>query len=460
MTAVVEGIGPADSSAARAEAALTLDEPAPRVLGFLDQFGLWANLGVSLLGPVGALGVLVPFGFSPLSLVGAGLAVIVGTVLGTLLLGVATVPGAQTGAPSMVLLRGLFGVRASYVPTVLNILQLVGWGVFEIVVIAAAAEQLLPWDGHRWPYVVVAGALTTILALRPLGFVRVLRRYALTAVTISTVYLFIQLLRNPLPSLTHGSWSGFWAAADVVIAVSVSWVPIASDYSRHSRSVRAAFVGSFLGYSVTQIAYYVLGLVALATVVHSTSDQDLLQHDMFAAFIAVPVGWLAFGVLVARELDQSFADTYSTVVSIQNFRPRLDRRVLAVAVGGLATLLALTLQISDYFSFLYLLGSVFVPMFAVFVVDYFLFSGHRTWDTSSTARPRWLMLLPWALGFAMYQLVYSPDVLGWDTAWQHVRDAIGFTWQSWMSASVLAFVVAAVATLPISLVARRRAVAA
>jgi len=454
MTATAERVPPTGST--RAEAPRTLDEPAPRVLGFWDQFGLWANLGVSLLGPVGALGVLAPFGFDPLPLAGAALAVVVGTVLGTLLVAVATVPGAQTGAPSMVLLRGLFGRRASYLPTVLNVLQLVGWGVFEVVVIASAAQQLLPWHAHRWPYVVIAGVLTTVLAIRPLGFVRVLRKYALAAVALATVYLFVQLLRHPLPPLTHGSWSGFWVAADVVIAVSVSWVPLASDYSRHSRSVRAAFGGSFLGYTLTQVAYYVLGLVALATVVDAGRSQNL-QHDMFAAFLALPVGWLAFAVLVARELDQSFADTYSTVVSMQNVWPRLDRRWLAVAVGGAATVLALVLHIDDYFSFLYLLGSVFVPMFAVFVVDYFALGGHRSWDTSATARPRWLMLLPWALGFATYQLVYAPDVLGWDNAWQQIREWLHFTWQSWMSASVLSFVVAAVVTLALLPLTRRSA---
>ena len=69
----------------------------------------------------------------------------------------AAVPGAQTGAPSMVLLRGLFGRRLSYLPTLVNVVQLIGWSVFEIVVIAAAAEQLLPWHGaplaltSSWP---------------------------------------------------------------------------------------------------------------------------------------------------------------------------------------------------------------------------------------------------------------------------------------------------------------------
>ncbi len=447
---------PTTTTTARPEAPLTLDEAPPRVLGLWDQLGLWGNLGVSLLGPVAAVGVLQPLGFARLSLVAAFLAVVVGTVLGTVLVGVAAVPGAQTGAPSMVLLRGLFGARVSYVPTALNVLQLVGWGVFEIVVISSAAKQLLPWHHLRWPYVVVAGMLTTLMAIRPLGAVRVLRRYALGAVLLSTAYLFAQLLRHPLPSLSHGSWTGFWAAADVVIAVSISWVPLASDYSRHSRSPRTAFTGAFVGYSVTQVAYYALGLLALATVVRASSDQTVLQHDMFAAFLAVPVGWLAFAVLVLRELDQSFADTYSTVVSTQNMRPRWDRRPLAVTVGAVSTVLALGLDITNYFDFLYLLGSVFVPMFAVFVADYFLLGGHRAWNTTHLAPARWAMLLPWLAGFAAYQLVYPANVSGWHTFWTDAQGWLHFTPRPWMSASVLSFAVAFVLALPLGAVGTRR----
>src|SRR5690242_14623166 len=139
MTATVDTVS---EPRPRVEAPLTLEEPAPRVLGWLDQIGLWGNLGVSLLGPVGAIAVLQPFGFGRLSFVAAGLAVLVGTLLGSLLTAAAAVPGAQTGAPSMVLLRGLFGRRLSMLPTGVNVVQLVGWTVFEIVVITQGAEQL------------------------------------------------------------------------------------------------------------------------------------------------------------------------------------------------------------------------------------------------------------------------------------------------------------------------------
>lgn len=452
MTATVDRVQL--SAQQRAEAPLTLAEDPPRVLGWLDQIGLWGNLGMSILGPVTAIWILQPYQLAPMSYVGAAVAIIVGTILGTLLVAAAAVPGAETGAPSMVLLRGLFGRRLSYLPTVVNVVQLIGWSVFEIVVIAAAAEQLLPWDAHRWPYVVIGGVLTTAMAIRPLGVVRILRRYALVLVVLSTIYLYVQLLRHPMPSLTHGSWAGFWPGADYAIAAAVSFAPLASDYSRHARSPRSAFGATMIGYTVTQAASYILGLVAIATVVRASAAAD--THAMFGAFIAVPVGWLAFGVLVARELDQSFADSYSTVVSVQNVLPRFDRRLLAVAVGAVATVLALALRINDYANFLALLGSIFVPLTACLLVDYFLGRRDR-WDVTETAPARWVMVAPWLVGVIVYQLVNPGYVGWWVDRWTTVQEWLHFTPQTWMSASVLSFAAAALLTLPLSMLERRAA---
>jgi NCS1 family nucleobase:cation symporter-1 len=422
------------------EVARTLAEPVPQTLSLLDQFGLWGNLGVSLLGFTGAIFVLQPGGpgTPELSLAAALTAIVVGTLLGTTAFALTGLPGAMTGAPAMVLLRGLFGARLSYLPTALNILQCLGWAVFELVTIATAAHAVapaLPKSG----YVLIAGVATALLSLRPLGAIRVLRRYATSAVLVVMCYLFVQLARRPLPGFTHGTWSGYWAATDTVVAVAISFAPLAADYTRHSRSPRAAFGGMLGGYSVTQVLCYVIGLLALVTVAHNPAD-------IYGAFIALPLGSLAFAVLAARELDQSFADVYSTAVSIQNLRPLWDRRILAGTITGLATAGALWLNIADYENFLFLIGSVFVPMSAVLIADYFVVSGRR-WDLSATARSRWLMLVPWAAGFVTYQLINPGQVSWWASAWTSIGHAIGFVPATWMSASILSFGVAAVITL-------------
>src|SRR5689334_17298454 len=211
----------------------TLGEPAPRTLGVLDQLGLWGNLGVSLLGFTGAIVVLQPGGpgTARLCLLAALLATVVGTVLGAAAVAVAAVPGAQTGAPAMVLLRGLFGAGPSYLPTMLNVVQMLGWGTFELVTIATAAGQVLP-AVPRDVFVLLGGLLTTVLAIRPLGAVRVLRRYVSLAVVLAVGYLFVHLLRSPLPGLNQGGWAGFSIALDSTLAVAVSWVPMAADYAR------------------------------------------------------------------------------------------------------------------------------------------------------------------------------------------------------------------------------------
>ena len=427
------------------EVGRTLAEPVPQSLGLLDQFGLWGNLGVSLLGFTGAIFVLQPGGTGTpeLSLLAALTAIVVGTLLGTAVLALSGVPGAQTGAPAMVLLRGLFGARVSYLPTALNILQLFGWSIFELVTIATAAHTVAP-AVPKWGYVVIAGVLTGLLTIRPLGAIRVLRRYATAAVLVVMCYLFVQLLRHPLPALTRGTWSGYWAATDTVVAVAISFAPLAADYMRHSRSTRAAFVGAMAGYSVTQVLCYVIGLLALVTVAHGNSS------DIFGAFIALPVGSLGFAILAARELDQSFADVYSTAVSIQNLRPLWDRRVLAGVITALTTAGALWLNIADYENFLTLLGSVFVPMSAVLIVDYFadyLSAPRRQWDLSAAARSRWSMLLPWAAGFVIYQLINPGYVSWWASAWSSFGRDIGFTPAGWMSASILSFCAAGIMTL-------------
>jgi putative hydroxymethylpyrimidine transporter CytX len=434
------------------EAPYTLDRPAPRVLSFWDQSAFWANLGVSLLAFSGAYTVLAPDenGNPQLSIMAGIVAMIVGTAVGGLMLGLAAVPGARTGAPAMVLLRGLFGTRLSYVPTMLNIAQLIGWGTFELIVIADATKTLFG-GGPRWLYVVVAAVITTLLTIWPLGSVRMLRRFVTAAVAIALVYFYVQFVRQGIPDLTEGSWSRFWIGADAALAVSISWVPLAADYTRHSRTTRAAFGAASVSYTTTQIVAYILGLFALALAV---------SDDAYEPFRNVALGALFFGVLVLREVDQSFADNYSTAVSIQNLAPRVDRRVLTILLGVLTGGLALVLNIDNYFGFLGLIGSVFVPMLGVLVVDFFVLGRGRNWNVSAAAPSRWGMIGAWAIGFVVYQLINPGDAGRWTGFWTDMQGWLHFTPASWMSASLLSFAIAGFATYIIGMVTARDRAAA
>jgi putative hydroxymethylpyrimidine transporter CytX len=430
--------------AVRAEAPRTLAEPAPRALGLADQLGFWGNLGISLLGFGGAVAVQAPAGLPALSTGGALAAIVVGTLLGSAVLGASLVLGARTGAPAMVLLRGVLGGRASGLPTVLNIVQCLGWGTFELVVIARGLGALTHGALPRWAGVLIAGLVTTGLTLRPLGVIRVLRRYVLALVVVAVALLTAGLLTTPAPAPGGGSWTGWWAGVDAALAVAISWVPLGADYSRHSTTDRAAFGSGFLGFGVAQIGCYAIGLLALAR-----AGQDPAR--VFDVFLGLPLGLLALAVLVLRETDQSFANVYSTAVSVQNLRPAWDRRPLAAAIGVLTTAAALVVDIEQFSAFLYLIGAVFVPLSGVLLAAWARARGQR-WDLAASAPARPAMLVAWATGFVVYQLVNPGAVPGWSAVWSAAAAAVHLTGVPWLSASVTSFVAAfAVAVLtPVS----------
>ncbi|MGY2080581.1 purine-cytosine permease family protein [Modestobacter sp. SYSU DS0657] len=431
------------------DAPLTLTEAPLRTLGLRDALGLWGNLGVSLLLPVAAVYVVLPG--RPLAVtIGA---IVVGALIGAALLGATAAAGAREQVPAMVLLRGLLGRRSSYLPTALNLVQCVGWATFEIVIIAEAASRVL--DAPRWPFVLGAGLLATAMALRPLGVVRLLARYAVWAALAALVYLNVQVLREPLPELAEGSATSFWTAADVVIALPVSWIPLAADYTRHVRSSRAAGLGAGLGYGIATVVMFTLGVLALAA--YGSAGLDVID-----ALLVVPLGALAVLLLVVVELDEAFANVYSTAVSAQNVVARADRRVLAVAVGSVATLLALTLDIAAYEPFLFLIGAVFVPLAGVFLVAYWLLP-RGAWNTSDTAPARLELLLPWIAGFVAYQLTlptyFAGPGAGWTTWWTERQTDLGIDPANGWSASLVSLAVAVLLTLVVrapALLRRRR----
>jgi putative hydroxymethylpyrimidine transporter CytX len=306
----------------RPEAPIVLTTDPPRPLRFFDQFAMWANLGISLFGPLTGALIAATTGSLWLGIA----AIVVGCTIGAGLLGTSALFGAATGAPAMVSLRGLLGRRGSVAPTVLNIGQNVGWATMEIIVIATAASAILG-DQWRWPFVLLAGAVATLMAVKPLGSVRMLRKVMVWLVLIASVVLFVQVLLQPRQPIPQDAVLGFWPAVDLAVAGVVSFAPLAADYSRHSQTRKAAFWGSSLGYGLAAIAYYTLGVLAVA---------HLGATDVIAALVALPAGAVALGILLTDEVDEAFANIYSTTMSVQNIAPNLDRRIVAVAIGVIA----------------------------------------------------------------------------------------------------------------------------
>jgi putative hydroxymethylpyrimidine transporter CytX len=369
----------------------------------LDTGLMWANLGVSLLVVVAAA-ALVP----RLSLPEALVAIVIGCLIGNLMLAGAAAIGAQTGVPAMVLMRAPLGRRGSYLPTAVNLFQCVGWTVFELLVIAAAAAALseeLLGIGARWLWTLVFGALALALGLLgPVGVVRrVVRTVGVWAVPAALAYLaWWALDGGDLGAAWDAQGEGglsTWQGVDIVVGVTVSWIPLAADFTRFSHSPRAAFWGTGVGYLVPDVL--LLGLGAVLVFTRGVTDAAALPPAVAAGGLA------AFGALLAltvAETDEAFANAYSGAVSGQNLLPRVPQRALVVITTSLGVIGALTIELSSFDTFLLLLGSLFVPLFGVLLADW-LAVGRRYGTDDVFGAPAWrpAMVVVWALGFALYQ---------------------------------------------------------
>jgi putative hydroxymethylpyrimidine transporter CytX len=333
------------------------------------------------------------------------------------MLAVAGAIGAQARVPAMVLMRAPLGERGSYLPTAVNVVQCLGWTVFELLVIATAAaalsDELLGLEA-RWAWTLVFGAAALAMGLiGPIGVVRtVIRRVAVWVVPLAVAYLgWWALTGGGLDAAWNAPGNGglsTWQGIDIVVGVTVSWIPLAADYTRFARSPRGAFWGTGIGYFVPDALLLGLGAVVLLT-------RDIADASALPAAVAAGglVALLALLALTVAETDEAFANAYSGAVSLQNLFPRVPQRLLIVVTTTLGTIGALVLELTSFQSFLLLLGSCFVPLFAVLLADW-LAAGRRYEGEDVFGAPsvRAGAIVAWLAGFAAYQWL-SPTGPAW-----------------------------------------------
>jgi NCS1 family nucleobase:cation symporter-1 len=435
--------------------------PEARRLSGVDFAVLWGDLGIGLLVLVtGAL--LVP----SLGLAQALLAILIGSTLGCIPLALVGLAGAREGVPGMVLLRPVLGVRGSYLPTVFNIAQLIGWTAFELWAMALVASRITgPMFGRDSFFLWLAVAAVVCLLLSLGGPVPVVRRwmkrFGVWVLGAVAVWITIRLLTDlDLPALWARPGAGglpFWSAVDLVIVMPVSWIPLVADYNRFARRPARAAAGTYLGYLLSNVWFYSLGaLLVLGAAVGVPSVTGVAE-----GVLAVVGGSVVLVVLLVGETDEAFADIYSAAVSSQNLAPRVSQRaaivgISAVGVAGAAWLFGQPGEgIQSYEFFLFLLGSIFVPLFGVFVADYFVVRRDRSYRSEAlfdrrgpyryTGGFNLSAVLAWFLGFAVYHWIVPTGPAGWQAAVESVFESLGLPFPLFggaAPASILAFAVA------------------
>ena len=378
-----------------------------RVFGGRDLFSLWFSLGVGLM--VLQLGALLAPG---LGMQGALLAIVGGTAVGVILLGAVAVIGSDTGLSAMANLKRTLGDRGAVLPAFLNLVQLVGWGAFEIIVMRDAAGLLATraFGENSWLvspalWTLLFGSLATLLAVTgPLTFVRrILRKWGIWLLLGACAWLTWNLLaKADLDQLWARQGDGslpFALGFDIAIAMPLSWLPLIADYSRFGKAARRVFGGTVLGFFVGNVWLMSLG-VAYTLAFASSGEVNALLLALAGAGLGIPLL-----LILLDETENAFADIHSAAVSVGVLLPFKVER-LALAIGALCTLIAWFAPLAEYQNFLLLIGSVFAPLFGVVLVDHYLL-GRRGQQLSSAKALRWETLLAWGCGVVVYHVLAS-----------------------------------------------------
>ena len=373
---------------------------AERVFSFRDHAALWFSLGVGLL--VMQIGAFLG---TALGTQTALFAIIVGSVLGAALLGWVAHIGFERGLSSPILMCQTLGTSFAKLPVILNIIQLIGWSAFELVVMRDGTTALIKGitgiDAAWIPTITAIfwGMLLVALATGSMiGLVRrFVGRFGLPLVILSLIWLsyqfFLKAQAQGLDAIWNKAGDGSMstlAGIDLVMAMPVSWLPLVADFARYGKAGASTFRGTWLGFTIANIWCHALGVLIVST---STPDVDLMTTLLLAQG-----GLIALGLILIDEMDNAYGDVYSGSVSLNFLHGKFTIRFWGIALALVATCCALILPMHGLEPFLLTLSSVFVPLFGV-VISQLARNGNAT-DKAVNFVP----VAIWLLGIAAFHI--------------------------------------------------------
>ena len=351
---------------------------------------IWFGAGVSLAE------ILTGTYFAPLGFGKAMAAILLGHLIGGIMMFAAGMIGAKERRSAMETVKMSFGEKGSLLFAILNVLQLIGWTSIMIYDGALAADGLL--HTGLWIWALVIGGLIILWIVIGLTNLGKLNTIAMTALFILSLILFKVIFFGTAvagPIVDDGSLT-FGAAVELAVAMPLSWLPLISDYTREAEKPFAATLVSVLTYSVVSIFMYMIGMGAAIF----TGEYDIAQ-----IMLKTGLGVVGLLIIVFSTVTTTFLDAYSAGVSSVSISSKIKEKWAAVVVTIIGTVAAMLYPMDNITNFLYLIGSVFAPMIAVQIADYFILKK----ADAAEKEFQWTNLLIWLIGFIAYRLLMHVD---------------------------------------------------
>ena len=355
----------------------------------LENGLIWFGAGVSIAE------ILTGTYFSSLGFQKGLAAILIGHVIGCVMLFLAGVIGGKSRLSAMETVKSSFGNKGGQFFAILNVLQLVGWTAIMIYDGALAVDGMV--STGRWLWCLIIGALIVVWILIGITNLGKINTAAMVLLFILTLVLckVIFFDGNVIQSTADDSLS-FGAAVELAVAMPLSWLPLISDYTREAEKPVKATAVSAIVYGIVSCWMYVIGMGAALFTGESDIAQILLKAGLSIAGLLI---------IVFSTVTTTFLDAYSAGISSESIFSKFKGKYAAIVVTIIGTVGAILFPMDDITDFLYLIGSVFAPMIAIQIADFFLL--HR--DRRKNAFD-WRNLIIWVIGFVLYRLLMRVDL--------------------------------------------------
>ncbi len=322
-------------------------------------------------------------------------AILIGHIIGCVLFCLAGIIGGKNGKSSMESAKMSFGGKGALIFPVLNIVQLVGWTSVMISSGAAAAENVYAIGMSVWS--IIIGVLVIVWLFVGAKNVNAVNTIALSLLFVLTIILSFVVFRGGVSTLVSGEAITFGAAVEMAVAMPLSWLPLISDYTKEAEKPVKASVVSSVVYFIISCWMYVIGMgMALFT----------NETDIAVIMVKAGLGIAGLIIVIFATVTTTFLDVYSAGISSGSLSNKINQQAAAVIVCIIGTILAIFTQTNYFESFLYFIGSVFAPMIAVQIVDWFIFK-----NDSSDKGVNIINLVVWAVGFVLYRISMNFDII-------------------------------------------------
>ena len=326
-------------------------------------------------------------------------AILLGHLIGCVLLFLAGVIGGKVRKSAMETVKMSFGNKGGLLFSVLNVIQLVGWTAIMIYDGSLSVNSILNMgDTGRWIACIVIGALIVLWILVGISNLGKLNTIAMAALFILTIVMCFFIFGNGNGMGAAGDDSmSFGAAVELSVAMPLSWLPLISDYTREAEKPFKATLASTLVYGAVSCWMYIIGMSASILTGESDIAKIMLKSGLSIAGLVI---------VILSTVTTTFLDAYSAGISSESIFSKLKGKYVAVAVTIVGVIAAIVYPMDDITDFLYLIGSVFAPMIAIQIADFFILKRDRADKAVDICN-----IIVWLAGFAAYRFLMNVDII-------------------------------------------------